>query len=266
MAQQPTDAVERLMQVATRLARAMQFALPKLPESVQVALKRRVEDGDTLWGLSLLLAGLRLRDRSEPGADEISTLMREMGASALLEDVAGFHLLLPSSFATFLTNARQADADYKLAGAGAYLVEAISSLGQPEREALQNWLRTPQFYEAARALIRRFPVPGSGRPPVWGSPPESVPTPPATVPSRAQRFDRQDFRVRPRVQGAASPSPTPPAERSTRTSPSSEAAVSSQDVPPAELDEEAKTIAYLRWLGYSQQDIDRLLAGPGRPS
>lgn len=253
MAQQ--TAAERLVQLATRIWRAMEFALPKLPEETQAVLKMRVEDGDVRWALSLVLAGWRLGDKRLPGAAEVETVMKETGAAALIGQISSLGMFLPDSFGLFLDAARDADADHKLAGAGVYLANAVKELGDTQRGALHAWLRGVQFREAGQALIRRFPVPGSGRPPVWGQPESAPSSPPSSPkPSRSDRFDRADFLPR-RSQKTSSPSETVAA----RVTPSKKA-------PPRPstpvLDTESVARAYLFTLGWQGSDIEQLLSGP----
>lgn len=259
---QAITAADRLLQLATRLWRAMEFALPKLPESTQTILKIRVDDADVRWTLALLLAGWRLSDNREFGAAEVKQVLKETGAGPLVEQISSLQMLLPDSFAMFVNAAREADADYKLAGAGALMVSALTELIETQRNALHAWLRGAQVREVGRALIRRFPLPNSGRPPVWGAP-TSPPVPPASpaVPStparlRGERSERGSVMGRPVLLAplpSSPPSPPPPKKAPIAKPPRS-------SVPG--LDRSAVTQAYLFTLGWEGAEVERLMRGP----
>jgi hypothetical protein len=245
---------DRLVEAATRLWRSMEYALPKVPESMQVALKARVEDGDVRWALALLLAGWRLGVRTEPGATEVAAMMKDTGAEPLVQQMNNLQMLFPESFRMFVNAAVAADTDPKLAGAAAYLSNTLKELGDTERGVLQRWFRSAPFLESGRALIRRFPVPGSGRPPVWGSPPTAEPS--TRKPSRVDRFDRADVIRRP---------PPPPSDPEEPATPALAAATPAQPPSPA-LDDDALARSYLLSLGWKATDVERLMAGPKKSS
>lgn len=248
-----TTSEQRLIELATRLWQAIESALLKLPSDTQAVLKMRVEDGDVRWALSLVLAAWRLSDKREAGAAEVEAILKETGATTIVQQITSLQMLLPDSFGLFVNTARNADADYKIAGAAAHLTNTFKDLVEAQRNALHTWLRGVQFLEVSRALIRRFPMPGSGRPPVWGAPPPASVSPTTSKTTRSDRFDRADSTT-PR---------TPRAE----TLVAVERAVLPKAAPPPRLPTSAldkKTIAraYLVTLGWKGTEIDRLMSGP----
>ena len=239
---------ERFLTLATRLWRAMGVAMPKLSTSMQAVLRTRLEDSDVRWALALGLAGWQLSRAGEPGHAEMSALLEQTGATPLIQQLRDLDALLPEAFRRFLKTARDASGDPQLAQASAYLSSAVNELGEPQRTALQGWLRSALFQEYGRSLIRRFPEPGSSRPPVWGSPPKTeLPTL-----SRGERFDRADFRPpRPLPSQAARPHSAafnglPPS------------------VPTPQLEKDALTRTYLVSLGWSGAEAEGLISGPRR--
>ncbi len=247
-----TTSEQRLIELATRLWQAMESALPKLPSDTQAILKMRVEDGDVRWALSLVLAAWRLSDKREAGAADIEVIIKETGALPIVQQISSLQMLLPDSFALFLNAAREANADYKIAGAAAHLTNTFKDLVEAQRNALHTWLRGVQFLEVGRALIRRFPVPGSGRPPVWGAPPSAPAAPSSTKPTRSDRFDRADSTPR-HAPRAETPAPIE------RAIPRKSAA---PYLPTSALDGRTVTRAYLVTLGWNGAEVDRLMAGP----
>jgi len=243
----------RLVECATRLWRAMDFAWPKLPGPSQAALKARVEDGDVQWVLALVLAGWRLSDPNEPDAAEVGALLKEMGATSLLQQISSLKMLLPDSFEQFLNAARASGEDPKLAGAGVYFANAVNDLGDTSRGALHTWLGGVQFREVGQALIRRFPVPSSGRPTGRGAPALQAAPPPAS-PSRVDRFDRADF-----IQRTPMRQPSPSAGTS---GPHSDMALLRPPTPV--LDEPMVAHSYLVSLGWEGAEVERLLQGPSQ--
>jgi len=248
MGQPEMSAADRVVGLATKLWRAMEYALPNLPEPTQIVLKTRLEDGDVRWALALVLAGWRLADKSEAGAPEVEGVMKETGAQPLVQQITSLQMLLPEGFTKFVNAAKDSTADHQLAGAGAYLSEAVKDLGDTPRNALHGWLKGVQFQESGRALIRRFPVPGSGRPPVWGSPPAPSSTPTPAKPARGDRFDRADFTPR---QPQSPIQPTKMASAATPPRP-----------PSPVLDGESVSRAYLFTVGWEGAEVERLLSGP----
>ncbi len=258
---QAITAADRLVQLATRLWRAMQFALPKLPEATQTVLKLRVDDADVGWTLALLLAGWRLSDNREFGAAEVKQVLKETGAGPLVEQISSLQMLLPDSFGMFVNAAREADADYKLAGAGALMVSALSELIETQRNALHAWLRGAQVREVGRALIRRFPLPDSGRPPVWGAPsvlPVSPAVPGTPIRLRGERPDRGSVTGRAVRQAPPTTPPSLPLDKKTTTG-------SSPHSSAPTLDRSAVTQAYLFTLGWEGAEVERLMQGPALP-
>lgn len=251
MGQPSVTAPDRLVALATKLWQAMELAMPKLPGPTQAVLGARVEDGDVRWALSLVLAGWRLGDKAEAGAADIDTVMKETGATPLVQQITSLQMLLPESFTKFVNAAKDATADYQLAGAGAYFVEVVKDLGDTQLNSLHTWLRGVQFMESGRALIRRFPVPGSGRSPIWGTP--SAPAPqqtPKTKPSRVDNFDRADFTPRQPTPLAAAP--IQPRMAASATTPV--------------LDRETVSRAYLFTVGWEGAEVERLMSGPSGPA
>ena len=260
MASDSKQPAERLVDLASRLWRAMERALPQLPETTRYVLNMRLADSDVRWALALVLAGWRLSEAGEPGAAEIEALLREMGALPLSQKVASLQAVLPPGFGKFIQTARDATAEHSLAGAGAYLAAAVNELGEGPREVLHTWLREAPFRDAGRMLIRRFPAPGSGRPSLWGNP-EPAPAPPKKSsaplprPPRGERFDRADFQTRTRI-----------AQTTPRSAGQAEIPISARTPqPPQPVIERAElSRAYLLTLGWDAAEVDRLLAGPAK--
>ena len=252
MGQQIVGAAHVLVALATKLWRAMEFAQPRLPESTQAVLSARMEDGDVRWALALVLAGWRLGGKAEAGAADINTVMTETGAAALVRQITSLQMLLPDSFTKFLSAAQESTEDHQLAGAATYLVDAMKDLGNTPRSTLHTWLRGVQFQEVARTLIRRFPVPGSGRPPVWGAPPPVASPASPPKPSRVERFDRADFT--PRL-----PQPRTTTDKASRLASS---AATPPRPPTPVLDGETVSRGYLFTVGWEGAEVERLLSGP----
>jgi hypothetical protein len=248
-------AANQLVALATKLWRAMEYALPKLPEATQVVLNARVEDGDVRWALALVLAGWRLGDKAEAGAADIDTIMEETGATALVRQISSLQMLLPDSFTNFVNAAKDATEDHQLAGSATYLADAVKDLGDTPRNTLHAWLRGVQFQEVGRALIRRFPVPGSGRPPVWGSPPPATSPAPPSKPSRVERFDRADFTPRQSQPRKMDERPRLAASSATPLRP-----------PTPVLNGEAVSRSYLFTVGWEGAEVERLMSGPSGPA
>ena len=232
------DSVDSLILLATRLWRALLFALPGLPSNFQWLLKSRIADSEVHWALALRLAGEHLRER---GASAIEALLKATGGVSLIGRIPSYRRF----FEHFISEAATADSDYQSARAAEKLSIAIQAGSDSERSDLHGWLRSSEFYQTGRALILRFPPPGSTRPQAWGSANVTLTTAPPPVgspPSRAQRFDRLDYR--------ASQRPAP------RT----------QSLPQrqsADLDDRAVSRAFLQRLGWPVEDVARFLAGPG---
>jgi hypothetical protein len=243
------SAADLLLQVATRFWRSIGSVLSDLPQDLRAALAWRVEDGDMRWALSLMLAGWRLTEPREPKASDISQLVKQSGATwvlgqiNLLRGVDGFQL--------FVDRARDADSEAKHKAAGVALVSALERVERTQLGLLVEMLRHPEVRKIGQALIRRFPTPGSTRPPVWGAPSE-----PGPGSSRGALFDRADYAPRERA-----------LRQSTRTS-AALGSVVAEDPPPLPpapapvLDEHTVTVAFLHTLGHSEADIARLMAGP----
>ena len=242
------SAAELLKQIATRFWRAMEGALPSLPPDLRAALAWRVEDGDMRWALSLMLAGWRLTDPREAKAGDVSQIFKQVGATWLLGQINLLRSL--DGFQLFVDRARDAESDAQCKAAAVALVSAIERLDRVQLAMLVDLLRKPDVREIGQGLIRRFPTPGSARPPVWGTPPS--PSNPSG--SRGAMFDRADYAPRERVlrsRQTVVPGGVVAEEISEASS-----------VEPPVLDEHAVTVAFLHSLGHSEADIARLMAGP----
>jgi hypothetical protein len=245
------SAPELLERVASRFWRAMEAALPSLPQSLRAALAWRVEDGDMRWALSLMLAGWRLSDPREPRAGDILQLFKQLGVAGILGQIN--HLRGLDGFVLFADYARDAETEAKRKAAAVALRSAIERLDALQLSLLIGLLRRPEVREAGQVLIRRFPTPGSARPPVWGAPPEK----PDAGSSRGELFDRADFAPRERALRRATTSPPPP-----RNVVAEEESAAPPPVPAPALDDHAMTVAFLHTLGHSEAEIARLMAGP----
>ncbi len=240
-----SPALTTFLRVATNLWKAMGFALPGIPESARSALQTRIGDGDARWTLALLLAAWSLSQKEEPGAEEIQTVIRQAEAGDVIPQIE----LIKSmpGFMMFMNSARQAQEDKDLVSPAAYFAGAVTELDFVRSHALQVWLRSKRFLEIGRALVDRFPVPGSANPPVWQSPPDA-PNGPA---GRGQRFDRADFG--PRRGGRTARASAPEESESAPLSPSATTPL---------VDEEDITRAHLSQLGWSAQQAAAILQGP----
>ena len=240
------SAAELLRTVATRFWRAMEGALPGLPPDLRAALAWRVEDGDMRWALSLLLAGWRLTDAREARASDVLQIFKQVGATALLGQINLLRTL--DGFQLFVDRARDAQSDAQCKAAAVALVSAVERLDRTQLSLLVELLRRSDVREMGQVLIRRFPTPGSDRPPVWGTPPSP------SSPSRGAMFDRADYA--PRERALRSRQPAVPggvvAEEMNEAS----------SVENPVLDEHAVTVAFLHSLGHSETDIAQLMAGP----
>lgn len=240
------NAAELLVQVATRFWQAMGYALPRLPQNLQAALAWRVDDADMRWALSLLLAGWRLTDVREPRAAEVSHLLRQMGASWVLSQINNLRSI--EGLDQFVDRARDADSDAKTKAAAVSLAVAVERLDTLRMLALIEMLRRNEVREVGQQLVRRFPRPDSQRPSVYGTPPAA----PSVPSSRGALFDRADYAPRDRALFR----PTESVPRSL--------AMQEEPTPIPALDEQAVTAAYLHTLGFSEEQVQRLVSGPGR--
>ena len=245
-------AADLLQQVATRFWRAMEFAMPSLPTDLRAALAWRVEDGDMRWALALMLAGWRLTDPREPKAGEVSQVLKQSGATSIIGQINLLRGI--EGFLQFADRARDAESSAQQKAAAVALASAIERLDRMQLGLLIGMLRRTEMREVGQALIRRFPTPGSARPPVWGSPPTLD-----SATSRGEMFDRADYAPRDR------------ALRHVRRRPmggiiADESADPLPPISPPALDEHAVTVAFLHSLGHSEADIERLMAGPPKRS
>lgn len=186
----------KLIELATVIWRALGVALPNLPQNTQAVLRRPVVDGDLRWVLSLVMAAALGINRSQR-ADVVElgrirgldpdlqrVLMAEMGAGYV---VAQMDALLPrfAELPRVLSSAKPEDI-------AAAVLRTVNAWPDAAR-SLNDWLEGPDVLEAAWALVRRFPDPTSGRPSLWGEPPDM---PSATTPPRGEQFDRADYSAR----------------------------------------------------------------------
>lgn len=181
----------KLIELATQIWLAFGIALPSLPTNTQAALRKRAVDSDVRWVVSLVLAAAIAVNRSQlpaaamvqraRGLDAASVgeLMAEMGTALVVTQADPLLRQLPELPRTLAEG--RADA------AAVALTNAIRALPDEQRR-FNDWLVGADLFDAAWPLVHRFPEPQSGRPPVWGEPPES--TPPST---RGERFDRADY-------------------------------------------------------------------------
>lgn len=241
-------AAEILVEVATRFWRAMGYALPRLPQNLQAALGWRVEDADMRWALALMLAGWRLTDLRESRANDVSQLLRQMGASWVVGQMNALRSI--DGMEQFVDRARDADTEAKLKAAAVSLVMGIERLDALRLVALIETLRRSELREVGQQLIRRFPSPDSQRQPVYGSPPA-----PNKPQSRGAMFDRADYG--PRDRALFRPTETVPMKPN-------RADEVERAIPSPLLDEQAMTAAYLHTLGYSDEQVQRLILGPDK--
>jgi len=187
----------KLVELATQIWLALRIALPSLPQQIQVVLQLRAVDSDMRWVLSLVLAAaLSVNRGKQPEATalqqargidaaDIRTVLAEMGASFIVSQADPLVRKMPALPRALSTG--------NLDGAATALSDAVHAL-PADAQALSAWLRSPEFRDAAWALVNRFPEPHSGLAPRWSEAPD-----PAPVPStRGERFDRADFAARSR--------------------------------------------------------------------
>lgn len=243
------SAAELLEMVATRFWQAMETALPWLPPDLRAALAWRVEDSDMRWALSLMLGAWRLTDPREPKAGDMSQLVKQLGATWVLGQIN--HLRGLDGFQLFVDRARDATSDAKRKAAAVALNTAIERLDRMQLTLLVELLRRSEVRDIGKVLIRRFPTPGSTRPPVWGTPPAA----PKRDTSIGAMFDRADYA--PRERALKRPREIPLGNLVADETPTPKRPISSPT-----LDDHAVTVAFLHTLGYSEADIARLMAGP----
>jgi hypothetical protein len=186
----------KLVKLATLIWRALEGALPSLPQNTQAVLRRPVVNGDLRWALSLMMAaalGINRSQRADVAAlmrargldsDVQRVLMAEMGAGYV---VAQMDALLPR-FAE-LPRALLSEKGEEIA---AVIARAVNTWPDAAR-SLNDWLEAVDVLHAAWALVRRFPDPNAGRASLWGEPPD---TPTAVTTQRGERFDHADYSAR----------------------------------------------------------------------
>ena len=234
----------KLVEIAERLWRITNIAMPKLPGGIQVAFKLPLGTGDVSWALALVLAGWGLLKK---GDEPTRAALQETGVLPLVSQIEGVTTLLPAAFQQFVDAADRATDESAYAGAAVYLTVALTDMMDLQRNAIVAWLNGVQFREAGRALSNRYPPPGSGIPSTWGGVPDSPMTQPTVQPSRSDRFDRAD---RPRPRPAA-------AGRATT------ATQADKPAPPTpQLSTEDIARAHLHTRGWDVDGANRLLSGP----
>lgn len=148
--------------LAGRFQTAMGFALPKLPESFRAALSRPIGGADARWGLALLLAGWQLSGKRTPQSSTVEQTLAELGVAPLVQQLAPLASSLPAAFREFLKVTQESAEEYRLAGAGSFLVSTVSELGMLGQSSLTSWLGGDSFTRAAAALVQKFPRPSAG--------------------------------------------------------------------------------------------------------
>lgn len=187
----------KLVELASQIWMALRLALPSLPQSTQVTLRIRAVDSDMRWVLSLVLAAALAVNRAQQpeaaalqkarglDATDIGRVLAEMGATHVVSQADPFVRRMPA-----LPRALTAG---NIDGAAAALTDAIRALPEQGR-ALNDWLRSASLFDAAWALVNRFPEPHSGLAPRWSEAPDNVP--PQASSTRGERFDRADYSAR----------------------------------------------------------------------
>lgn len=185
----------KLIELATQIWLALRIALPSLPQQIQVVLQLRAVDSDMRWVLSLVLAAALSVNRGEQpeatalqqargiDAADIRMVLAEMGAAFVVSQADPLVRKMPALPRALGTG--------NLDGAATALSDAIRAL-PAGAQALSDWLRSPEFWDAAWALVNRFPEPQSGLAPRWSEAPDAAPAPS----TRGERFDRADFAPR----------------------------------------------------------------------
>lgn len=223
---------DRIGSVAERFYRALQSAMPQVPSEVQQALGQESGGSSIAWTLSLALAGYRLKD--ETG---VPSSLERIGVWKFVSSLGIMMKLMPTELETAMATAEKADSDDSLAGVAVYLKSAFDSLAGIQRSALVMWLKGEEFRTAAVSFGRKYPEPRARD----GGEPAA---PAAPKPNRAQQFDRAGFSAR-------RPSPVQAAT-----------ILISSDMPAPELSREDVTRASLHSMGWSIQEVDRVMSGP----
>lgn len=216
-----------LSTLANRLYAAEVQAAPQVEEAIRVALYRADGASSPAWGLALVMA-CWIRQNEGDSLSEISGT----GVAALIDQIKSFEGWFPRSFQKFRDTAQAGGDRGSIAAAASYFTSALKDLGSIAKQGFLAWLASPKFTTVASALAKRF-----------GGP--LKPSEPAQ-PNPAKAFDHADYRV---VRSAvpAAPPPSAPAARLV------EAAPQKSDL----------LLASLLALGWSPQESEKILAGPG---
>ena len=239
---------------AARLVLAMARGTVRAAED----LKRVVlDDGvDGLWTLALVVVQWYAESLPPQEAQLVNSALREFAMAPLASNLNLFReRLLP-----FVQAAHQAQGDAQLAAAAVYFAAAVEQMGA---STLSSALKSGPVIALKAKLLTGMPLPPGLKDeclrvlglapaaPASSSPPRS---------SRADRFDRADFRPR-QVQGRALPSARSQARERTPSPTAPSASVPPQPPTPQLADAEV-TRAYLHTLGWQGPEVDRLLDGP----
>lgn len=176
---------------------AFRLAMPSLPQSTQVTLRIRAVDSDMRWVLSLVLAAALAVNRAQQ--PEAAALQKALGLDAadiglvLTEMGAAFVVSQAEPFVRQMPALPRALAAGNLDGAAVALTDAVRKFSEQGR-SLNDWLRSGSVFDAAWALVNRFPEPHSGFAPRWSEAPDSTPSPAPST--RGEHFDRADYSAR----------------------------------------------------------------------
>lgn len=232
---------------AARLLLAIGRGIARAPETIRRALIE--EDAEGWWTLAVIVVQW-YADALPPA--EARTVAETLHTLPLLQ-LAQNLTLFRERLVPFVRTAHQARNEGQLAAAGVYFVAAVEQIGLPMLSAA---LKAAPLEDVQAQVLLRVPLPAEVKLDYYrtvGVQPKGVPSLPSAAvrnsssPSRAERFDREDFGARVRPPSAA------------RTAASKRTPLQ----PPApQLAAEDVTRAYLHTLGWDATQVERWLVGP----
>jgi hypothetical protein len=232
---------------AARLLLAIGRGIARTPETIRRALIE--EDAEGWWTLAVVVV-LWYADALPPAeARTVAETLQPVPLAPLAQNLTLFReRLVP-----FVRTAHQARSEAQLAAAGVYFVAAVEQLGL---QMLSAAMKAAPLEAVQEQVLDRVPLPVEVKLDYYrivGVQPRGVTSLPSSAvrtsssPSRAERFDREDFGAR----GSPSSSARTAASKRTPLQP-----------PAPQLAAEDVTRAYLHTLGWDATQVERWLVGP----
>ena len=242
---------------AGRLLLAMARGIARATDRIKGAFAD--EDAEAMWNLAMVVVQWYADNLPAPEAKAVAGALQEFGVASIASNLNFFRdRLLP-----FVRTAHQAQGDAQLAAAGVYFIAAVDQIGL---SLLQTALKAGPVRLLQQKILARLPLPEELKAAYYqtlGTQPKGTTVRPAAPPppSRADRFDRADFRPRPARSVAPAQSTQRTAQAQAQARP--EETTARLPRPPApRLAQSDVTRAYLFTLGWEGAEVDRFLKGP----